>query len=584
MHKIKLMVVLLFLTGGVFSQTDFKNKVYRRTSKVIEKDFPKPNPFNEGQLLRTKLLFSVYELQCIGAYKNSLSKFDQAGSPHFSFFDSVNNYKTAMDYDPLDAKKYILEKAKNNQFVIINENHDQPMHRIFAASLLKELYDEGYHYFAVEALTSDSSLNQKQKPTFDDGYYTTEPQFANMLKLASEIGYTFVAYEATNEQELKKRDYYQALHIKEKTVDKDPTAKVFIYCGFEHNDETVAADSLSMMAAWLKLITRIDPLTVDQVFLTEGSNRDCEHTSYSFLHADKDAVFVNKKDSTTSFVPFDKTTACDVYVYHPRSVFKNNRPAWLATNGRQEFFLNKKNIHIAYPLLVMAYERNENVNLNIPTDAIELKNASAVIPLYLKEGDYKLVLRNDLKQEQVIMIHAGCEGADKVESQKNTNLLIAEKNAVSTDIKKISTSIILSKSETQFFKVNGKYDYSGANILAYMIDSTNNTIRYCSYSVMAASYYFLDSIADFLIKNKAFTLCIYGYADAGITGLEKKNELRSSDAIALVVEKYLLEKKVSKTQLKTKGMGKLELLYPTPKNKQEHEKNNRVKLVFTNGY
>ncbi len=403
MYKIKITALLLFLTCGAFAQTDFKNNVYRRTSKVIEKDFPKINPFKDQQLVHSKLLFSVYELQCIGAYKNSLSKYELAGAPHFSFFDSVNNYKTASGYYPLDAKKYILEKAKNNPLIILNENHDQPLHRIFAASLLKELYDEGFRYFAVEALTSDSSLNRKQKPALNDGYYTAEPQFANLLKLAAEIGYTFVAYEATD-RELKRRDYYEALHIKEKTLDKDPVAKVFIYCGFEHNDESIVADSLSMMAAWLKVITGIDPLTIDQAFLTEGSNRDCEHTSYSFLQADESAVFIDKKDSSTSFVPFDKTTKCDVYVYHPRSVFKNNRPTWFATNGKQEFFLNNKDVHIVYPLLVMAYETCENANVNIPTDAIELKNANSITPLFLKKGSYKLLLRNDLKQEQFISI------------------------------------------------------------------------------------------------------------------------------------------------------------------------------------
>jgi len=400
----KLIVVILIITNQLVAQPLFKKNVYRRTSKVIEIDFPKINPYGDQRLMQSKLLFSIYELFCIGDYKNSLSKYDHTSSPQFSFIDSLKQYKNTIDYYSIPAQKIIVEKAKNNRIVIINESHNQPSHRIFVKSLLQDLYSAGYRYFAIEALSSDSSLNQKKNLLMTDGYYTTEPQFSNMIKEAAKLGYTFVDYEPINKKELEMREYYQALHIKEKTFDKDSAAKILVYCGFGHGDETITTDSTSAMAGWLKMMIKIDPLTIDQESLTEHSSHDYEKTSYSFLNASTSSVFINKHDSTKTFVPFDGQTGYDLYVYHPRTIYKDKRPNWLSYNESHKYFITPDKIHIQYPLLIMAYDIVDKFDVNTPTDAIEIKQKQDIKPLILKSGKYTLLLRNNLKQEQTLLI------------------------------------------------------------------------------------------------------------------------------------------------------------------------------------
>jgi hypothetical protein len=51
-----------------------------------------------------------------------------------------------------------LNRAKNEKLIIINEAHHNIKHRVFTTSLLQGLYDNGYRFFGLEAL-SDTSIN-----------------------------------------------------------------------------------------------------------------------------------------------------------------------------------------------------------------------------------------------------------------------------------------------------------------------------------------------------------------------------------------------------------------------------------------
>ena len=399
------LLLLLQLSGmQLYAQTEFKKNVYHRTSAVIKKDFPKSGGYENKALVHEKLLFSIYELLCIGDYKGSLSRYDSIFAPGFSFLDSLNHYKDADDYFPVSAQKYILEQARSARVLIINENHDQPQHRLFTETLLSGLYEAGFHYMAVEGLESDS-LGRDRHVTLNSGYYTTEPRFANMLRQAATLGYSCVSYEAVSGAEMKKRDYYQAVHIKEKVFDRDPEAKLIVYCGFEHNDEQVRPDSSSAMAGWLKTIMGFDPLTIDQVLLTESSSHDLENTSYAILHANESAVFINKHDSLP-LLPFDRKTTCDIYVYHPRTSYKNKRPGWLLNDKSYvEFAMPAIPDQLVFPVLVIAYNSSEKPGLAIPADAFEMASRTDKKNLVLKRGDYKVVLRDSKQKEQSLMIH-----------------------------------------------------------------------------------------------------------------------------------------------------------------------------------
>lgn len=394
-----LCLVLFFTVLQSNAQIDFKQNVYKRTSDIIKQDFKFCKSEKKEDLRKCKL--TQYELFCIGAYKEALAFSDFFQSPQFSFLDSVDNYASASEYHAVSAKSFIIQQAKQSQVILFNENHHQPIHRVFVKHMLKELYEIGFRYLAVEALTNDSVINRDRKLTIAQGLYLFEPQFSNFIREAIGIGFTLVAYEA-NEKELQNREYYQALHIKEKVFDKDKSAKLIVYCGFDHGCEVQYNDSLNMMGAWLKKLTNINPVTFDQVTMTEHSSPEYGSTSFSFFKEKESAIFI--KDDRT-YIPFDGSEGYDYYIYHPRTMYVHDRPGWLINNDTKEYYVDIQRIKAKFPILISAYHDNEDPNSTMPADVIELLSRENVKPLLLKAGKYKLIIRGAGGGQQLLEIN-----------------------------------------------------------------------------------------------------------------------------------------------------------------------------------
>lgn len=143
------LTILFFIANyrRLFGQNDFKMHVYTRISSVIKKDCIESTEESKAAIRKCRL--AQFELFCIGEYKEALTFSDLRQYPYFSFVDSLNNYSTASDYLPVSAHDFIIEKAKGNPILIINEDHHQPRHRVFAKELLRDLYKQGFKYLAV---------------------------------------------------------------------------------------------------------------------------------------------------------------------------------------------------------------------------------------------------------------------------------------------------------------------------------------------------------------------------------------------------------------------------------------------------
>lgn len=171
----------------------------------------------QNRITASSLLKTTDELLFIGDYKNALKLNDCSMYLNGRFInnnlnkqDTIPYYST--DYELQPAKKYIVEKAKSEKIIIINEAHNQPLHRVFTTTLLNELYALGFRYCAIEALSEDSLLNIDKYPKWTTGYYSAEPQFGNLIREALSIGYKLIAYEAKEEfiMDVDKREYEQA--------------------------------------------------------------------------------------------------------------------------------------------------------------------------------------------------------------------------------------------------------------------------------------------------------------------------------------------------------------------------------------
>jgi len=160
------------------------------------------------------------------------------------------------------AKEYIIERSKNEKLLILNELHHNASHRIFATSLLKGLYDTGYRYLGLEAL-SDSGINARGFAVQDSGYYTSEPQFGNFIKEALDLGFVLFGYEANEDatwdgDKWKNREIDQAHNIY-RFMETNKDGKYFIYCGAGHAFEGDNNGKGLSMAGVLAELTHINP-------------------------------------------------------------------------------------------------------------------------------------------------------------------------------------------------------------------------------------------------------------------------------------------------------------------------------------
>jgi hypothetical protein len=303
-------------------------------------------------------------------------------------------------YRPTDAKEYILKRAQRERIVIINEAHHVPRHRAFTAALLPGLAAQGYRYFAVEDLLEDDSLNwaTRRYPVQATGSLVGEPNMANLLRTAQKAGFQLRSYNYGFSREgdwlarQKAREMAQARNIQHILL-ADPKAKIVIHCGYSHaNEQPDPEDHSRWLASYLREYTGIDPFTIDQTRLSEGtSNR-----YYQPLPVRGSVVLLDAAGQP--FSTADKYMSVDAYVYHPRATTVQGRPDWLLTDGRQPVAVASK-IKVPYPCQVLAYVAGEPAEA-VPADVIELTSPADRTALALLPGRYRIVVRSRTSQQQ----------------------------------------------------------------------------------------------------------------------------------------------------------------------------------------
>ncbi len=346
---------------------------------------------------------AAWNYSFIGNYKKALESYDkwQAEQPKQQYVNApvVTDLTNVFTFKP--AKEFLIEKSRGHRVVIINEAHHQPMHRVFTESMLDDLYNIGFRYLGLEALAEDSLINIRKWPLVSDGYYTREPQFGNMIRKALQIGFRVFGYEAPEKRGVE-REQGQAANIA-KIFDQDPEARILIHCGFSHVIEESAEVSRRKMAGELKSITNIDPLTIDQVDLTERSSPEFEPPVFKSYSVDVPSVLLNSEGKILGENNHDPRV--DVQVMHPRIQCIGGRPVWLLRNNMWKL-LNTDQISISMkpPYLVSAYWNDETDTDRVPVDQIEVNGDNQF--LILPPGEFQLVLRDSKENvEKVIYVN-----------------------------------------------------------------------------------------------------------------------------------------------------------------------------------
>lgn len=383
--KLKTAIFLLIISSvtNLFSQA--KNETYRFTEDInlsIEKD-----------TVAWKYQLGATSYSMSGHYKEALETWDKNGAtiPKITKEDSLY-FKT---FKPKNAKEYILNRSKSEQVIIINEAHNNSRHRVFTTSLLQGLYNNGYRYFGIEAL-SDISINTRKFPVEETGFYTKESQFANLIQEAIKIGFILFNYEYTSEKRItgKEREIEQAENIS-KIIKTNPNAKFLIYCGYDHLIEGIPRIKSweKAMAGRLTEMTGINPFTIDQISSSEKGQLKFNNPNIQMANMDYPVIMVNDNGETFNG-KMNNEIKIDCSIIHPITKYNNERPNWLTLSGERKTYKIPSSKITDYPALIMAYRNDEFEQNGIPADIIEISDKTKTGNLILSKGDYKIIIKN----------------------------------------------------------------------------------------------------------------------------------------------------------------------------------------------
>ncbi len=295
---------------------------------------------------------------------------------------------------PRDAIAEIVRRSRATSIVILNEAHGSPRDRAFGLEVARALRPLGYSVLAVEAIRTYpiagdplSGVERLKRDGFarlGTGDYTRDPVFAGFIREALALGYEPVAYDATKAQaksgDIADREQAQADNLRAAIFAKRPAAKVFIYVGVSHVAEAFLGDT-ERMAARLKRMTGIDPLTIDQATLTDVSARSAYDLATTRIGNRPVVFFDHRKPLVLGLY----ARAVDLQVVHPRRSYRFGRPAWLAALGGQPVPIPKDLVPPTGRRLIQVFAANAPADA-VPLDQV-LVQSGAVMPMLMAPSE-----------------------------------------------------------------------------------------------------------------------------------------------------------------------------------------------------
>ncbi|MFN8339356.1 MAG: hypothetical protein U0T36_10080 [Saprospiraceae bacterium] len=397
-NKLFIMLILSFIscnsnTVKSISKLKFENYEFKLNGFEWE-----GNPYNFSAYIRDTVFPSdgpqkaACEFSYIGDIENLHKYWDSQSSKKGTL--SQKQIDSFALFNASNAIDYILKMSKDYQVVIINEGHHIPQHRVFTTHLLDGLKKQGFKHLGLETYLAneknDSLLQVNGYPTLKTGYYTKEPQFGNLVRVAHNKGFKVFGYESEGHTDGKEREINQAKNIKA-YMDKYPNEKILIHCGFDHGLEgELGGNWEKAMAGRLTEFTGIDPLTINQVKYSEKSSRQLENPFYQLTDLDEPSVFINQDGKV--FGEYKKGEWFDITIFHPRSK-KYNRPVWMTYGERQEVDIEFKDTEIDCPCLVFAYKAGEEIGAAVPYDIQETNDK--IVKMVLDKSDFEIVVWNE---------------------------------------------------------------------------------------------------------------------------------------------------------------------------------------------
>ena len=369
-----LFVILLLQTLPLFAQSDSKetqdttrtifdirSEGGNKYLKILHelKEFESEDRMH--QAVKTATIIPIASFMAPNAAYDSLLKTNRI---RFTADTLLKEIKEHGQSGIAKVKQVLTKEIQGRNLVMFSEYHYHPHHRILVDKLLPMFAEAGYTYLALEALAAgqDSLLNLGHPPTIDTGFYTMDPRYANMIRTAQSLGFTFVGYE--NRDMDRDREKGQAANLYNATFNKDSDAKVLVLAGVDHILEKPTARGKKWLGYVLNEQYQVAPLTVSQHQLRYFEDFLEDPT---IVEAD---VFEN---ALLNSVDFHLINTLPLREDEPNFQFKNEydqsvQLSFYLTNEADDNY----NYDVLIPAISALAEEGESIDVHIPEADLEL--------------------------------------------------------------------------------------------------------------------------------------------------------------------------------------------------------------------
>lgn len=305
-----------------------------------------------------------------------------------------------------DALDRVIEAAREAQIVIINEAHDQPLHRWTIQQIGAALSGE-FEVFAAETFNYLTLMGEREPGAL--GWYDQEPIFARQIAALEAGGYRFAAYEIrahqrdpeadTRAARIAVREEAQANNLIVDVLEQDPEARILVHVGYSHALEAPQPRGEDLpphvwFAARLKEKTGIDPLTVSQTHCSPASPEEVSVDGRTPQAQPEGAAMpaapVLRPGEVVLADGSDAAPAgaIDVFLAHAPMTFTDNRPDWRRSIGDVALAVPDALLPIEQPVIIEARPVDAPLAA-MPADRVLLYPDEAA-PILVPPGDWVL--------------------------------------------------------------------------------------------------------------------------------------------------------------------------------------------------
>jgi hypothetical protein len=290
----------------------------------------------------------------------------------------------------VNAFSYLADQAKKQKMMMFNESHYDFRHRYFLYLLLDQLYSNGYRHLCLETLSHGATISTYGFPLQSDGFYTSEPFMAMLIRKAIGLGFHIHAYEDTTSNSaayrsgVHQREYNQGLNLYN-LYKSDTAGKWLVLAGYDHINKRFFSTGEYSASQYFEKLSGIAPLRVNQSYFSDI------YSVVDGIQYCKSGYYLLDKKSDIY-----KDGQADLYLVNNIGWNPIEKPVAGIRNDFKpvSFVLNEGNQESAYVMVYGLEEYNSFGPKAIPCYIKKINGVEHLL-LWLPPGNYKVVYTND---------------------------------------------------------------------------------------------------------------------------------------------------------------------------------------------